>query len=157
MGGGKDYRVLGPVRRLGSHDASGETQRNLLTRLASTMDSYLSGGGTALYDTTIAAMREMHANYDPKSVNAIILLSDGGNFDRTGTTSLDDVVKEIHKLNAGKQKVAIYTAGLGASADYDALRAIATASGGYTYRIYTAVSGQQALLDGLRRSRKIGK
>jgi Ca-activated chloride channel family protein len=108
-----------------------------------------------LYDTTIAAMRDMHAHYDPQAVNAVILLSDGGNSDKTGAT-LDDVVAEIHKLNTGKRKVAIYTAGLGADADYAALRRIAEASGGYTYRIDTALSGQQALLDGLRRSRRIG-
>ena len=155
MGGGKDYRVLGPVKRLGARDADGESQRNRLTRMASTIDQNLSGGGTALYDTTIAAMREMHQHYDPKAVNAIILLSDGGNSDRTGAT-LSEVLKEIHKLNQGKRKVAIFTAGLGADADYVALRKIADASGGYTYRIDTALAGQQALLDGLRRSRKIG-
>jgi len=154
MGGGKDYRVLGAVRPLGSR-TNGETQRNLLIRLSSTIDHYLSGGGTALYDTTIAAMREMHRHYDSRSVNAIILLSDGGNSDKSGA-SLDDVVNEIHKLNKGTQKVAIYTAGLGADADYGALRKIANASGGYTYRIDTALSGQQALLDGFRRSRKLG-
>jgi Ca-activated chloride channel homolog len=152
MGNGKDYRVLGEVRPLGSRDANGESQRNLLTRLSSTIEDYLSGGGTALYDTTIAAMREMHRNYDSKAVNAIILLSDGGDFDRNGA-SLDEVVAEIQKLNKGKRKVAIYTAGLGADADYAALREIANASGGYTYRIDTALSGQRALLDGFRRSR----
>ena len=108
-----------------------------------------------MYDTTIAAMRDMHAHYDPKAVNAIILLSDGGNSDKTGAT-LSDVISEIHRLNQGKRKVAIFTAGLGADADYPAMRKIADASGGYTYRIDTALAGQQALLDGLRRSRKIG-
>jgi hypothetical protein len=155
MPGGKDYRVLGAVRRLGSRDAHGETQRSFLTRVASTIQGNLSGGGTALYDTTIAAMREMHAHYDPKAVNAIILMSDGGNTDATGAT-LDQTLAEIHRLNQGQQKVAIYTAGLGAEADYSALSKIAKASGGYTYRIDTALSGQQALLDGLRRSRKLG-
>ena len=86
----------------------------------------------------------------------IILLSDGGNSDKTGA-SLDDVVSEIKKLNRGKQKVAIYAAGLGAQADYAAMGQIADASGGHLYRIDTALAGQQALLDGLRRSRGIGK
>jgi Ca-activated chloride channel family protein len=154
MDGDQDHRILRPVRQLGSR-TGGETQRNQLIRLASTIENNLTNGGTALYDTTIAAMREMHAHYDPQAVNAVILLSDGGNSDRTGAT-LDDVVAEIRKLNTGKRKVAIYTAGLGADADYAALRTIAETSGGYTYRIDTALSGQQALLDGLRRSRKIG-
>ncbi len=154
MDGDKDHRVLAQVKPLDSR-VGGETHRNLLIRLASTIEDNLSGGGTALYDTTIAAMREMHASYDPKAVNVIILLSDGGNSDKTGAT-LDDVLAEIRKVNRGKQKVAIYTAGLGPDADYAAMRKIADASGGHTYRIDTALGGQQALLDGLRRSRKVG-
>lgn len=152
MDGNKDYRVITAVKPLDSK-TGGETHRSVLIRLASTIDKNLSGGGTGLYDTTIAALRNMHANYDHKAVNVIILLSDGGNSDKTGA-SLNDVVAEIKKLNTGKQHVAIYTAGLGADADYDALRKIADTSGGYTYRIDTALAGQQALLDGLRRSRK---
>jgi Ca-activated chloride channel family protein len=156
MDGDKDYRVLSPLKRLGSRDSRGETQRNFLTRLSTTIDRNITNGGTGLYDTTIAAIREMHEHYDPKAVNAIILLSDGGNSDKTGA-SLDDVVSEIKKLNRGKQKVAIYAAGLGAQADYAAMGQIAEASGGHLYRIDTALAGQQALLDGLRRSRRIGK
>ena len=155
MGRGKDYRVLSPLARLGSVDRRGETHRNVLTRLAGSIDDNLNANGTALYDTCIAALREMHRTYDPKAVNAIILLSDGGNTDRTGAT-LDDVLAEIHKLNHGRRQVAIYAAGLGADADYPAMRRIAEASGGHTYRIDNAPAGQQALLDGLRRSRKIG-
>jgi len=155
MQGNQDYRVLAPVRRLGSRGSNGETQRDLLMRLAANSDDYLSGGGTSLYDVTIAALRNMHQNYNPQNENAIILLSDGANEDSTGAT-LKDVLNEIHKLNRGHQKVAIYTGGLGPDADYSALRKIALASGGYTYRIDSAVSGEQALLDGLRRSRHIG-
>jgi von Willebrand factor type A domain-containing protein/extracellular solute-binding protein len=155
MGGGKDYRVLGPVKQLGSRNSNGETQRNVLMRIATTMDSQITNGGTGLYDTTIAAMREMHAHYDPEAVNAIILLTDGGNSDKGGA-SLNQVLAEIKKLNQGNRKVAIYTAGLGAAADYRAMKQIADTSGGYTYRIDNALSGQQALLDGLRRSRKLG-
>jgi Ca-activated chloride channel family protein len=152
MDGDKDYRVISEVKPLDSK-TGGETHRSVLIRLASTIDKNLSGGGTGLYDTTIAALRNMHATYDPKAVNVIILLSDGGNSDKTGAT-LDDVVAEIKKLNTPKQHVAIYTAGLGADADYPALRKIADTSGGHTYRIDTALAGQEALLDGLRRSRK---
>jgi len=155
MGRGRDYRVLSGLAPLGSVDAHGETHRSRLVRLAGTLDDNLNANGTALYDTLIAAVREMHDHYDPKAVNAIILLSDGGNTDRAGAT-LDDVLSEIRTLNHGHRKVAIYAAGLGADADYPAMRKIADASGGHTYRIDNAPAVQQALLDGLRRSRKIG-
>lgn len=151
----RDYRVLLPPRRLGERDEHGETQRNRMTRLSATVQTQLTGGGTALYDTTIAALEEMHRHYDRRAVNAIILLSDGGNFDRTGA-GLDDVLDRIRTLNRSGRTVAIYTGGLGAQADYPALRAIARTSGGHTYRIDDALAGQQALLDGLRRSRGLG-
>jgi Ca-activated chloride channel family protein len=155
MKGNQDYKVLAPVRRLGATSGNGETQRSLLMRLAANADSELSGGGTSLYDTTIAALRNMHASYDPKAANAIIIMSDGANQDSTGAT-LKDVLDEIHKLNRGKEQVAIFTGGLGPDADYAALRKIALASGGYPYRIDNTAAGQQALLDGLRRSRHLG-
>jgi Ca-activated chloride channel family protein len=153
MDGDKDYRVIERVKPLDSR-SGGESHRNRLIRLASTIESHLSGGGTALYDTTIAAFRNMHANYDPKAVNVIILLSDGGNSDLTGAT-LDDMLAEIRKLNTARRHVAIFTAGLGADADYAALRKISNISGGHTYRIDTALSGQRALLDGVRRTHKL--
>jgi Ca-activated chloride channel family protein len=155
LNGAKDYRVLNPVQRLGSHEPGGETHRSLMMRSAQKPERYLSGGGTALYDVTIAAFEEMHAHYDAKADNAIILISDGPNEDPAGA-DLAQVLAVIQKLNRGRQKVAIYTTGLGPDADYPALRKIADASGGYPYRIDTALEGQRSLLDGLNRSRHIG-
>jgi hypothetical protein len=155
MPGGKDYKVFSPVKPLGSLERSGETHRSSLMRLAANVNQYLTPGGTALYDVTIASMREMHRTYDRKASNAIILMSDGSN-DKHGGASLAQVLAQIKKLNQGREKVAIYTAGLGPDADYNALKKIALTSGGWEYRIDTAGEGQQALLDGLRRSRKLG-
>jgi Ca-activated chloride channel family protein len=153
--GDQDWRVLAPVAPLGSTTKTGQNYRFYLQGLAGNVNRYLSPGGTALYDTTIAASREMHRTYDEKAVNAIILMTDGGNDD--SGASLQEMVAELTRLNAGKNKVAIYTAGLGPNADYAALWRIAEASGGYAYRIDTALEGQTALLDGLRRSRKLGQ
>jgi Ca-activated chloride channel family protein len=156
MKGDVDYRPLAPVQPLGSTTKTGQNYRFFLEGLTSNIGRYLTGGGTSLYDTALAASQEMHKSYDDKAVNAIILLSDGGNSDTTGAT-LDELLNHLRQANAGKQKVAIYTAGLGPDADFGALKQIAQASGGYSYRIDTAVQGQVALLDGLRRSRKLGR
>jgi ABC-type Fe3+ transport system substrate-binding protein len=156
MKGDQDWRPLAPVAPLGSTTKTGQNYRFFLEGLTSNVGRYLKGGGTSLYDTTLAASREMHRTYDDKSVNAIILLSDGGNSDSSGAT-LDQLINELRQVNAGPQKVAIYTAGLGPDADFDALKKIADASGGYSYRIDNALQGQVALLDGLRRSRKLGQ
>jgi hypothetical protein len=154
MVGDQDWREVAPIRALGSADSRGTSQRAVLTQLNNGMDRYLTGGGTGLYDVTIAAFRKMHEEYDPRAANAIILMTDGADEDPGGAT-LDQVVAEIERLNSGSQKVAIYAAGLGPDADYPAMRRIAKASGGWTYRIDTAAEGQAALLDGLRRSRHL--
>jgi Ca-activated chloride channel family protein len=152
--GDQDWREVAPIRALGAADSRGTSQRALLSRLNSDIDRYVTGGGTGLYDVTIAAFRKMHETYDPRAQNAIILMTDGANQDLGGAT-LDHVVAEIQRLNAGRAKVAIYLAGLGPEADYPAMRRIAAASGGWTYRIDNARQGQTALLDGLRRSRHL--
>jgi Ca-activated chloride channel family protein len=156
MDGKKDYKVIAPVRRLGSRTGNGELWRSYLLRLTTSLDSYLHGGGTSLYDTSIAASKYMHATYDGRANNAIILLSDGANEDSTGAT-LKQTVAEIKKLNRGKEKVTIYTAALGPDADYDAMKKIADASGGHAYQVNNALEGQTALLDGLRRNRHLGQ
>lgn len=156
MKGDRDWRPLAEVAPLGSISKTGQSHRAYLMQLTSNLSRHLKGGGTSLYDVTIAASREMHRTYDPKAVNAIILMSDGANEDDTGAT-LEEVLTELRSANAGRQKVAIYTAGLGPDADFDSLRKIAEASGGATYRIDNAPQGQTSLLDGLRRSRGLGR
>ncbi len=153
--GGKDYKQLEPVKDLGSLEPDGETARSQLMRDATKNVQYLKGGGTGLYSTLDAAFKSMHRNYNPKAHNAIILLTDGQN-DESGGPTLKQLLATIRKMNNSRQDVAIYAAGLGPDADYDALQKLATASGGHMYRINTALEGQEALLDGLRRSRNIG-
>jgi hypothetical protein len=152
--GTKDYKVLSPVARLGGREKDGQTHRSKLINLTNNPEQYLTGGGTGLYDTTIASFKYMHQSFDPKAVNAIILMGDGGN-DDPGSASLAKVLSTIRSLNKGKEKVAIYTAALGPEADFSSMKKIAEASGGHAYRISTAGEGQRALLDGLRRSRNI--
>jgi Mg-chelatase subunit ChlD len=151
MRGDQDWREVAPIAPLGSSGPRGLSHRALLTQLSSNPERYLTGGGTSLYDTVIAAFRAMHAGFDPRATNGIILISDGANEDSTGAT-LQQVVAEIRRLNAGPRKVVVYTAGVGPDADFAALGTIADESGGHTYRIDTAAQGQAALLDGLRRN-----
>jgi hypothetical protein len=154
--GDQDWRDLAPVAPLGSTTKSGQNYRFYLEGLATDVGRFLTDRPTSLYDVVLAASREMHRTYDEKAVNAIIVLTDGSNDDRTGAT-IDQVLAELRSVNAGRQKVAIYTAGRGPEADYQSMWKIAQASGGYAYRIDSAREGQVSLLDGLRRSRRLGQ
>jgi hypothetical protein len=150
--GTQDWRELVPLRRLGSNDAAGHSQRDVLSGVVGQIDGLVSNSGTGLYDTLLAAFRRMHQTYDTTANNAIIVITDGADDDRNGTT-LAQLVAEIDRRNRGDEKVAIYLAGLGPEADYPAMRRVAQASGGWTYRIDSTAQFQSSLLDGLNRSR----
>src|SRR5664279_985567 len=68
-----DYRELIPVSTLGPDGQGGSGA----TRLAAALNGIqaIPDGGTGLYDTTLAAVREMRANYDPTRVNSVLILS----------------------------------------------------------------------------------
>ena len=154
--GSKDYKQLAPIGRLGAQSPAGDTNRSFLLQLATSVGKYISDGSPSLYDTTAAAIEQMHKDYDPKASNAIILLSDGFNQD-PGSIGLDALLKKIRDLNSGREQVAIFSAALGGDADAAALKKIADASGGHFYTINNAQDGQRALLDGLRRAHDIGE
>src|SRR3546814_13246184 len=52
------------------------------------------GGGTGLYDTTLAAFRSAQKDYDPDYFNAVVLLSDGAN-DDPGSMRQADLLKAL--------------------------------------------------------------
>jgi hypothetical protein len=156
INGTSDYKDLAAIKQLGSQSPNGDSYRSYLLQLNLGLKKQLTRSSPSLYDATDAAFRKMHAEYDPNASNAIILLSDGHNYD-PGGIGLGALLKEIRNLNQGNQKVAIFSAALGHEADTPALKKIAAASGGKFYTINDAQDGQRALLDGLRRSHNIGR
>jgi Ca-activated chloride channel family protein len=156
LDGNRDYRELAPVRRLGSRTSGGQDWRSHVQEVGATLPRRLAPGGTGLYDVTAAAFDHMHDTYDPRTSNAIILLSDGGNED-PGSISLKALLAQLEKRNQGDEKVAIFAVGMGPDADYDALEKIGRASGGWWYRLDNAPDAQKALSDGLRRNRQLGQ
>lgn len=133
----EDYLSLAPVLPLS--DQMGEvTQRESLDGLLKSL-STLPRGGTGLYDTVLAAYTEVQRTWDPQRTNALVLLTDGRNEDRRGTT-LPDLIATLVKQRDPAKPIAVSLVGISSDADGKVLRQIAKAVGGRAY--YAAEPGQ---------------
>ncbi|AWS40979.1 substrate-binding and VWA domain-containing protein [Streptosporangium sp. 'caverna'] len=114
--GAKDYLELVPV------DSVSKTGPKLRAQL----EGLTAGGGTGLYDTTLAAVERMRGAKDAGAINAVVFLTDGKN-EKTGGSDLDNL---LGKLNPD---VRLFTIGYGEGADQGVLRQIAEATDGAAY------------------------
>ncbi|MDJ0393889.1 substrate-binding domain-containing protein [Rhodococcus sp. G-MC3] len=129
-GGGQDYRELvplGPVTNI----VNGQPQREAILSAIRGLPA-LVGGGTGLYDTTLAAFRTVKENYDPNFVNSVIILTDGAN-DDAGSPSLDQLIDTLQREQDPVRPVVIVTVGITTDADPVALQRISAATGGTSY------------------------
>ncbi|GAC68256.1 substrate-binding domain-containing protein [Gordonia soli] len=130
-GPGQDWREMAPIRRLDAPAADGGTHRQALAK-AVRDGLQLLGGGTGLYDTTLAAFKEVQNTYDPNYSNSVIIMTDGKNED-PNSISLDELLGQLKQLEDPARPVLVLTIGISEDADTQALKAIADATGGTTY------------------------
>jgi len=115
------------------------------------INAHKAAGGTALWDALTDSMALLDREQGRK---AVVVVTDGRDEDNAGTKpgsthSLDDVLARL-----GESQTAIYTIGLGAKVDRDALQRIADASGGAAYfpaDVSTLPDEYRRVLDDLRR------
>ena len=129
-GPGQDWRELQPIRRM-SDRVGDSTQRDRLLADDARLPS-LVGGGTGLFDTTLAAWREVKKNYDSNSVNSVLLLT-AGTDDDPSSISLAQLVATLKREQDPAKPVIIVTLGIGQSADANVLQQISAATGGLNY------------------------
>ena len=88
-------------------------------------------GGTGLYDTALAAYKNVQDGWQAGRVNSVILFTDGQNSNKDGITR-DSLVSQLRKLNDPKRPVRMIIIGIGPEVDRKELQAItdATNSGG---------------------------
>jgi Ca-activated chloride channel homolog len=140
LDGSKDYRAVVPLGGSGDTVGTG-TRREAVLRGIS---SLRAGGETGLYDTTLAAVREMQAKWQPDT-DVVVLLSDGRN-DDAGSMSLKQLVATLQSEKVTSHPVRVFTIAYGEQADAAALRAIATATGGSTFTARSPADIEQVLL-----------
>jgi hypothetical protein len=128
--GTADYTQLAPVRTLAA--SSGTTShREVVSDVVRQLPG-VTAGGTALYDTSLAAYRRAVADYDPGRFNSVVLLTDGYNDDPDGIT-LRRLLDTLRREQDPAHPVQLITIGMGPDADTDALERIAEATGAPSY------------------------
>ncbi|MEO6081542.1 MAG: substrate-binding and VWA domain-containing protein [Umezawaea sp.] len=131
--GGSDFVPLVPI---GPMDA---TRRQ---DLAANIDGLTADGATGLYDTIDAAVDSVRATYDPNSINAVVLLTDGVNDKARGIQAPGELVEVIRaKDAAGDKPVRVFTIAYGSELDANnkaGAEALATVSKGTGAKKYDA-------------------
>lgn len=89
------------------------------------------GGGTGLYDTALAAYKNVQDSWQAGRINSVILFTDGQNENKDGINR-STLITELKRLADPKRPVRMVIIGIGGGVDRDELEAItsATSSGG---------------------------
>ena len=127
---GLSWNELTPIERLDAFHG-GVAHRQSATAVLGPLPGRVEGG-TALYDSVLAAYQTMRSSFDPNRINSVVVLTDGRN-DAPGGLTLDQLLARLKQLSDPDRRVLVVTVGMGPDADATALRAISTATGAKSY------------------------
>lgn len=120
LDGSRDYRQVVPTGPL-------SRQRSTLERSLDTITS--SSGDTGLYDTLLAAYKDVQQNWEPGKVNSIVLFTDGKNEDADGI-SQRQLLAELKRIKDPDQPIQVIIIGIGTEVSKAELDTIAQSAGG---------------------------
>jgi hypothetical protein len=121
---GNDWRELLPIKPMSEQRAK---LQQALTTVAP-----IPNGETGLYDTVLAAYKTVQAGWDPRSVNSVVLLTDGQNQDANGI-SLDALIEQLKGLVDPKRPIQVIAIGIGDDVSEAELTRITSTTGGGTF------------------------
>ena len=121
--GSRDYREVVPVGPL-------SRQRGALERGLDSVTS--TNGDTGLYDTLLAAYKDVRQNWEPGKVNSIVLFTDGKNEDTDGV-SQKELLAELKRLRDPDQPIQVIIIGIGDEVSKAELDTIAGGAGGNAF------------------------
>ncbi|GAB3210172.1 substrate-binding and VWA domain-containing protein [Marinactinospora endophytica] len=130
INGDLDYRETVPIRPL-DNEVEGGTQHQALTTALAGIEPK-PDGDTGLYDTILAAYREMSRTYKADRVNTILVLTDGNNDDE-GSISLDELLTTLEEEFVPDRPVAVISIAFGPDIDPEPLERIAQVTEGAAY------------------------
>jgi len=145
--GGLAWQELVPLGPLTERVGPAPSRRAALAAAAATLRDRL-GGKTALYDTAIAATREVRAGYEPGRSNTVVLITDGRN-EVDGGIDLPLAVQTLRAEADPTRPVPLIAIGIGPDSDQDALRQLAEATGGRAYAAQNPQDIRTVFLDAL--------
>ncbi|WP_017536870.1 substrate-binding and VWA domain-containing protein [Nocardiopsis halophila] len=132
LDGDLDHRELLPIQELAGEGADSAThQQDVAARLGG-MEP-VPDGNTGLYDTYLAAYREMASSYKSDKVNAILMLTDGNNDDPDGI-DLDQLASTIEEESNPHHPIPVFTIAFGPGIDLEPMEQVAELTGGEAYK-----------------------
>ena len=106
--------------------------------LVDALTQLIPTNGTPLYTATQQVYEDAVASYDPESINAVVLLSDGVNEDQNNSdddAQLEELLRTLEQGGEGERSepVRVFPISYGADADLATLEQIAEASDAAVY------------------------
>jgi hypothetical protein len=120
LDGRRDYREIVPINPLSSN-------RRLLEQKLSAIKP--SDGDTGLYDTLLAAYKEVQDSWEPGRVNSVVLFTDGKNEDANGI-SQQQLLAELQRIIDPDRPVQVVIIGIGSDVSKAELESITKVTGG---------------------------
>jgi Ca-activated chloride channel family protein len=141
--GRRDHRPIEPLAPLGSTGHRADVNR--------TITSLDAGGNTGLYNTALAACKEVQRRYAKGAANLILLLTDGADDNNIANTiSLGELTRSLRGSCGGESKpVQLVTIGLGVDSDSGVLRQISGATSARSYSSPRTFDVSQVFLSAL--------
>lgn len=121
--GSQDWNEVVGIRPLSSNRAP--IQRGLASIKP-------SNGDTGLYDTLLAAYKEVQRDWEPGKVNSVVLFTDGQNDDDNGI-SRAQLIQQLRKIKDPEQPVRAIVIGIGTEVNKAELDAIAHEADGAAF------------------------
>ncbi|MHA7986100.1 VWA domain-containing protein [Rathayibacter sp. CAU 1779] len=126
--GSQPWTELTPVAPVGDSAHAADIS-NVINSLPSRVQ-----GDTALYDSVLAAVKNMQANYVSGMVSSVLVITDGKNDNPAGGLSLDQLVGQLKSIESVNRPVPVIMIGFGPDTDQSAMKQIADATGGGVYQ-----------------------
>ena len=120
----QDYIEVIPIREM-------SINRPLLLQAMETLRPK-PNGGTGLYDTMLAAYKQVQQGWDPAVVNSVVLMTDGRNDDSNSIT-LDQLLASLRTVMDARYPINVIAIGFGTEVSRSELEAITNLTGGGTF------------------------
>jgi Ca-activated chloride channel family protein len=139
-----DYRELVPIGPVGGR-YQGETRRAVIAR---SLTAIPPNGGTALYDTSLAAYKRAKRAWQPNRLNLVVLMTDGKN-DVAGGLDRAQFLSALRAQVDPSKPVQMLTIAFGEQAAVEDLKDMADITGGKSFAAQTPSDIQKVFLAAL--------
>ncbi|QYH36789.1 substrate-binding domain-containing protein [Salinibacterium sp. M195] len=140
--GTQDWEALSPIAPL-SDPAHVQQINGVVASLPDRAYGY-----TGLYDTILAAVKNVKEEYDPSKINSVLLITDGYNEDDNGI-DLKTLLSSLKAIEDPNKPVPVILIGFGPDTDLVSMTEIAQSTGGAAYSAAVPEDLGKVLVDAL--------